>query len=106
MSRVPYSIFKVNIFHLQIAMMCSGCSALLGLTPGYPVPMVYQPPIEGSGNGDSEDPGTPDLHDHTFCVDVSAWGPIEWIGKTIEKCNTTFVKERKDKWKTVRQLEK
>ena len=43
----------------------------------------------------------PDLHDSQFCTDISSWGPIEWSGKTVEKCNTTFIKKQKNRWKKV-----
>ena len=50
------------------------------------------------------DKALPDPHDTQFCTDVSSWGGIEWVGKTIAKCNTTFVKERKEKSETVNIL--
>ena len=43
----------------------------------------------------------PDLHNSQFCTDISSWGDIEWTGKTIEKCNTTFVKKPAIRWEKV-----
>lgn len=52
---------------------------------------------EGSGS-------IPDLdyiHDTKFCTDVSEWGPVKWVEKTLLKCDTTFDKDRKARRKTV-----
>ena len=53
---------------------------------------------EGSGS-------IPDLdyiHDTQFCTDVSAWSEVEWMGMPMQKCNTTFGKDRKTKREMVR----
>ena len=41
------------------------------------------------------------IHDTQFCTDVSSWGPVEWVGEQTRKCNTTFVKEKKERSETV-----
>ena len=58
--------------------------------------------VKGLQNTENDNSnGLPDLHNSQFCTDVSSWGTIEYIGKTVEKCNTTFVKKRKNRWKKV-----
>ena len=55
---------------------------------------------EGSGS-------IPDLdyiHDTQFCTDVSAWSEVEWMGIPMQKCNTTFGKDRKTKREMVRWI--
>ena len=90
----PYSMvlrYHIVLLYFQLAIFYTGCSAKIQLGNCHPERLEHEP----SG---------PDLHDKPFCADISSWGDVEWIGKTIEKCNTTFVKERKDRWKTVRIL--
>lgn len=41
--------------------------------------------------------GFHNIHDTTLCTNVSSWGEVKWIPKTIEKCTTTFIKEPKDR---------
>ena len=41
------------------------------------------------------------IHDTQFCTDVSSWSPVEWVGEQTRKCNTTFVKEKKERSETV-----
>ena len=50
---------------------------------------------------EEESSDLPHLHNSQFCTDISSWGPIEWTGKTVEKCNTTFTKKQKNQWKKV-----
>lgn len=57
--------------------------------------------IEGGYGYKTPDPVGPDLHNSKFCTDISSWGDIEWTGKTIEKCNTTFVKTPETRWERV-----
>ena len=57
-----------------------------------------KPPSNSQGVDSSE---LPDLHDSQFCTDISSWGPIEWTGKTVGKCNTTFTKKQKNRWQKV-----
>ena len=41
----------------------------------------------------AEDEKPVDLHNKEFCVDVSNYGPLEWIEKEGEECKTEFVKK-------------
>ena len=55
----------------------------------------------GEGTTKRPDLDVQDLHNSQFCTDISSWGDIEWTGKTIEKCNTTFVKKPAVRWEKV-----
>ena len=42
-----------------------------------------------------------DLHNKEFCVDVSAFKPLEWVEKEGEECKTEFVKNCEEKRQNV-----
>ena len=84
-------ILDLLLLYLQLFIWCTRCSAKIHLG-------AYNSKVNG---GEPSVPDFHDIHDSPFCADISAWGDVEWIGKSIEKCNTTFVKKRQDKRKTV-----
>ena len=42
-----------------------------------------------------------DLHNKEFCVDVSAFKPLEWVEQEGESCSTEFVKQCEEKRENV-----
>jgi len=42
-----------------------------------------------------------DLHKEQFCVDISSYGPVEWVEEPAEECATPFVKKCEDKSENV-----
>ena len=42
-----------------------------------------------------------DLHKDEFCVDVSTYGPTQYDEKSVKVCDSTFVKNCKDRSKEV-----
>jgi hypothetical protein len=54
-----------------------------------------------SYDADGSIPDLDYIHDTQFCTDVSEWTKVEMIPKTMEKCNTTFDKDRQSRRKTV-----
>jgi len=58
--------------------------------------------LEQVNRGKREKLGGVDLHGDQFCVDISSFGPIEWVEEDgYEVCETPFVKKCEDKSENV-----
>ena len=54
-----------------------------------------------SKGANEEDEDDIDLHNKEFCVDVSAFKPLEWVEREGESCTTEFVKQCEEKRENV-----
>ena len=63
-------------------------------------------PIDRQGYGNDEAPKEVDLHKGEFCVDVSTYGPVKYDKKPVKVCDSTFVKNCKDRSEQVSKSNK
>jgi len=52
-------------------------------------------------NRKSRDASKLNPHSDQFCVDISSYGPVEWVEEEAEECATEFVKKCEDKTENV-----
>ena len=60
--------------------------------------------IDRQGYANDEAPKEVDLHKGEFCVDVSTYGPVKYDKKPVKVCDSTFVKNCKDRSEQVSKL--
>ena len=67
-------------------------------TKFHPSPsLVIKRNAQANGYEDKGDQPSVDLHKGEFCVDVSTYGPTKYDKKPVEVCDSTFVKNCKDR---------